>query len=108
QGISSEGQSFANFDRRIAFSFAVLIFALLITALLAGGLYYRSVALDEQDKLSTLVSQILAKSVNRISFSGKYHARLLLEEIALAEPAIRYIALSDRQGNVLAHSDPAR
>jgi PAS domain S-box-containing protein len=106
--IHSEELSFTNFDRRIAFSFGVLIFALLVTALLVGGFYYRSVALNEQDKLSALVSQILAKSIHRISFSGKYHARLLLEEIALAEPAIRYIALADRQGNVLAHSDPAR
>src|SRR5512135_2128522 len=101
-------QSFADFDRRIAQSFGVLILALMVTVLLAGGIYYRDIAEREQDKLSTLVTQILAKSVNRISFSGKYHARLLLEEIAQNEPGIRYILVADKLGNVLASSDPAR
>src|SRR5512135_186388 len=101
-------QSFADFDRRIAQSFGVLILALMVTVLLAGGIYYRDIAEREQDKLSTLVTQILAKSVNRISFSGKYHSRLLLEEIAQNEPGIRYIQVADKLGNVLASSDPAR
>jgi diguanylate cyclase (GGDEF)-like protein/PAS domain S-box-containing protein len=101
-------QSFTNFDRRIGLSFGALLLALLLAALLAGGLYYQRVAEREQETLSALVSQILAKSVNRISFSGRYHARLLLEEIVKDEPDIRYIVLADRQGQVLAHSDPAR
>jgi diguanylate cyclase (GGDEF)-like protein/PAS domain S-box-containing protein len=104
----AEDASFANFDRRIALSFGALILALMVTVLLAGGFYYRGIAEREQDKLSALVTQILAKSVNRISFSGKYHSRLLLEEIARDEPGIRYILVADRQGNVQASSDPAR
>ncbi len=106
KGIEAEERSFADFDRRIALSFGALIFALMVTVLLAGGMYYRDIAKREQDNLSTLVTQILAKSVNRISFSGKYHARLLLEEIAQGEPDIRYILLADKQGNVLASSEP--
>ncbi|MDR3371860.1 EAL domain-containing protein [Rhodoferax sp.] len=101
-------QSFADFDRRIGLSFGALLLALLLAALLAGGLFYRSVAAREQETLSALVSQILAKSVNRISFSGKYHARLLLEEIVKTGHGIRYIVLLDRQGFVIAHSDPAK
>jgi diguanylate cyclase (GGDEF)-like protein/PAS domain S-box-containing protein len=104
----AEDASFANFDRRIALSFGALILALMVTVLLAGGFYYRGIAEREQDKLSALVTQILAKSVNRISFSGKYHSRLLLEEIAQDEPGIRYILVADRHGNVQASSDPAR
>ncbi|MDO8891555.1 MAG: EAL domain-containing protein [Sulfurimicrobium sp.] len=107
-GVVVEEQSFANFDRRIALSFGALILALMITVLLAGGLYYRGIAEREQAKLSALVTHILAKSVSRISFSGKYHARLLLEEIARGEPDIRYILVADKQGNVLASSDPSR
>jgi diguanylate cyclase (GGDEF)-like protein/PAS domain S-box-containing protein len=104
----AEEATFANFDHRIALSFGALILALMVTVLLAGGLYYRSVAEREQDNLSALVTQILAKSVNRISFSGKYHSRLLLEEIARDEPGIRYILVADKRGDVLASSDPAR
>lgn len=98
---------FTNVDRRIAFSFGALILVLLLSVLLAGGYYYRSVMEREQDNLSTLVTRILASSVNRISFSGKYHARLLLEEIRAEQPAIRYLAVADTEGRVFAHSDPA-
>ena len=75
--------------------------------LVVGGLYYQKVMQREQDKLSTLVTQILANSVNRISFSGKYHARLLLEEIKAQQPGIAYMMVADKEGTVLAHSDPA-
>ena len=102
-----EEQSFANFDRRIAISFGTLILAMMLIVLLAGGLYYRGIAEREQVQLSTMATQILAKSVSRISFSGKYHSRLLLEEITRDQPDIRYILLADKQGNVLASSEPA-
>ncbi len=108
KGAQAGQPSFADFDRRIALSFGVLILALMVIVLLAGGLYYRDIAKREQEKLSTLVSQILSRSVNRISFSGKYHARLLLEEIAQDEPGILYIHVADKQGNVLASSESAR
>ena len=98
-------RSFADFERRIAFLFGALIFVLLMTALFAGGFYYSRLVEDEHDKLSSLLPQILAKSINRIGFSGKYQTRLLLEEIVLSEPTFRYIVLADRQGKVLAHSD---
>lgn len=98
---------FANVDRRIALSFGALILVLMLSVLLAGGYYYRSIMEREQDNLSTLVTRILASSVNRISFSGKYHARLLLEEIRAEQPAIRYLAVADTEGRIFAHSDPA-
>jgi diguanylate cyclase (GGDEF)-like protein len=93
--------SFANFDRRIRLAFGAVMLALVV-----GAVYSRNVAEREQAELSTLVSQILAKSINRISFSGKYHARLLLEEMVRSQAGIRYIALADKDGQILAHSDP--
>ena len=108
KGTGAVDLSFVDFDRRIEQSFGVLILTLMVIVLVAGGLYYRDIAEREEDKLSTLVTQILAKSVNRISSSGKSHSRLLLEEIARNEPGIRYIHVADKQGNVQASSDPAR
>ena len=99
--------NFANVDRRIALSFGALILALLVSVLLAGGIYYRGIMKSEQDNLSTLVTRILASSVNRISFSGKYHARLLLEEIKAEQPGIRYLMVADKEGRVFAHGTPA-
>ena len=97
---------FAHFDRRIAWSFGVLILVLVLLGLLAVGLYYRDIEQRMQNQLSTLITHTLAKSVNRISFSGKYHMRLLLEETAQGEPDIRYIQVIDKQGVVQASSNP--
>ncbi|WP_131110592.1 EAL domain-containing protein [Sulfuricystis thermophila] len=97
----------ADVDRRLSLAFGGLIFGLMVLVLIAGGLYLRGVMEREEDKLSTLVTQVLANAVSRVSFSGKYHARLLLEEIRAAQPSILYLRLVDPQGTVLAHSNPA-
>jgi PAS domain S-box-containing protein len=98
----------ANVGRRLALSFGALIFVLMVAVLLAGGLYLRGVMENEQDRLSTLTTHVLANAVSRVSFSGKYHARLMLEEIKAAQPGILYLRLVDSQGRILAHSDPAQ
>ena len=100
--------SFGDFERRIAVSFGTAILALLTVVLLLSGTYFRGVMDREQDKLSSLVTEMLANAVSRISFSGKYHARLLVEEIRAAQPDIAYVLVADRSGRVLAHSDPER
>lgn len=98
----------ADVGRRLAVAFGGLILFLMLVVLLVGGLYLRDVMEREQDRLSTLTTQVLANAVSRVSFSGKYHARLLLEEITAAQPAIRYLRLVDGNGLVVAHSDPAQ
>jgi diguanylate cyclase (GGDEF)-like protein/PAS domain S-box-containing protein len=97
-----------NVDRRIALAFGGLILGLMAVVLIAGGLFLRGVMEREEENLSTLTTQVLANAVSRVSFSGKYQSRLLLEEIKAAHPAIGYLRLVDAQGNVLAHSDPAQ
>jgi PAS domain S-box-containing protein len=98
----------ANVDRRLALAFGGLIFILMVAVLLAGGIYLRGVMENEQDRLSTLTTRVLANAVSRVSFSGKYHARLMLEDIKEAQPGILYLRLIDSQGQILAHSDPTQ
>jgi diguanylate cyclase (GGDEF)-like protein/PAS domain S-box-containing protein len=97
---------FADVDRRLALAFGALVMALMVTVLVVAGMYLKGVMDRQEDKLSTLLTQVLAKAVSRVSFSGKYHARLLLEEIRAEHPGIRYLRIVDADGNVLAHSDP--
>lgn len=106
--LAKEPASFADFERRIALSVGTSILVLLTVAVLLGGAYFRGVMEREQDKLSSLVTEMLANAVSRVSFSGKYHARLLVEEIRAAQPDIAYVLVADKNGQVLAHSDPAR
>jgi diguanylate cyclase (GGDEF)-like protein/PAS domain S-box-containing protein len=98
---------FSNVDRRLALAFGGLILLLMATVLLAGGHYLRGIMEREEDKLAKLLTGVLAESVNRVSFSGKYQTRLLLAELKSEHPEIRYLLATDRDGHILAHSDPA-
>lgn len=106
--LDADAGALRNVDRRLAFAFGGLIIALMVAVLLAGGGYLRGVMEREENRLSTLLTQVLSNAVSRISFSGKYHARLMLEEIKAAQPGIRYLRLVDLNGIVLAHSDAAQ
>lgn len=106
RGLSDEPSRLSNIDHRLTWSFGGLIFTLMVLVLLAGGWYLRGVMEREQDRLATLTTQVLGNAVSRVSFSGKYHARLLLEEIKAEQPDILYLRLVDANGVVLAHSDP--
>ncbi|MCW8825624.1 MAG: EAL domain-containing protein [Gammaproteobacteria bacterium] len=97
--------TFADVDRRMALSFGALILALMVMVAMVGGLYLNRIMKHEEDHLSTILTQVLASSVSRVSFAGKYHARQLLQEIKAAQPDIRYLLLAKPNGQILAHSD---
>jgi diguanylate cyclase (GGDEF)-like protein/PAS domain S-box-containing protein len=92
-------------DRRLTLSFGVLILALMLIGLASAVLYLNGVMKREEQQLSTLLTRTLAVSVSRVSFSGRYHAQLLLEDIQADHPGIRYLLITDTEGMVLASSD---
>lgn len=95
-------------DRRLTLSFGIVILFLMITVLVIGGVYLKGVMDSEEQKLSTLFTQVLATSVSRVSFSGKYHAQLLLEDTQKEFPDIRSLLITDNEGRVLASSLKAK
>lgn len=94
-------------ERRMYAAFGVMIALMVLVVLLSAGAYFQYALSRAQEDLSTVLTRILADSVSRISFSGKYQARLLLEDIKKEQPEINYLLVSDRDGQILAHSDPA-
>jgi diguanylate cyclase (GGDEF)-like protein/PAS domain S-box-containing protein len=92
-------------DRRLTISFGVLILALMLIGLTSAVIYLDGVMKREGQQLSTLLTRTLAVSVSRVSFSGRYHAQLLLEDIQADHPGIRYLLITDKEGVVLASSD---
>lgn len=107
-GHGDDALAFADFDRRLALAFGAVILLFTLIVLLASGVYLRGVMDREEEKLSTLLTQVLAESVSRVGFSGKYQTRLLLEELRAEQPDIRYLLIADAQGSILAHSDASR
>ena len=76
----------------------------MMTVLIVSGMYLNGVIDREEQKLSTLFTQVLATSVSRVSFPGRYHKQLLLEDSQKEYSDIRYLLITDLQGRVLASS----
>ncbi|MGN6580313.1 MAG: PAS domain-containing protein [Bordetella sp.] len=103
-GRAVDAKRFSNIDRRMALAFGLVIFCLMLAVLLAGGWYVRGIMQQDQNRLSAITTQILSDAVGRISFSGKYHVRLFLQQVRKERPDIAYLRLLDQQGNVVADS----
>lgn len=75
-------------EHRMYAAFGAMIGLMILVVLLSAGAYFQYALSRAQEDLSTVLTRILADSVNRISFSGKYQARLLLEEIKREQPEV--------------------
>jgi PAS domain S-box-containing protein len=94
-------------DRKIALSFGAVVLVLILTATgVASDLFLR-LQKEEEDRLVGAITAILSESISQITFSGKYHARLLVEDMLARVPELAYIAVVNNDGSILAHSDPA-
>ena len=101
EGISSLSQV----DRKLTISFGILILVLMLSVLFTSSFYFKNIMDKEERKLSTLLTQILATSISRVSFSGRYHAQLLLEDTKKEYPDLKYIHVTDLTGRILASSN---
>ncbi len=96
-------------DRKLALSFGAIVLLLMLTTTGVASLLFARLNDRQEDRLSGIIAAILSESVTRISFSGKYQTRLMLEEIQSIIPKeLAYISVETKDGRVLAHSDPSR
>ena len=95
--------------RRLVIGFGTLLLVLLIAGLVGGWLYlWRSVEADEQ-RLAVTLADVLAESIHRVSFSGKYHGQLLVEGFVEDHPDLVFIRIETSDGGTWASagSQPA-
>ena len=105
---SDSAWSPARGERSLAMSFGALVLVLMAATALAASLLSDSLRRGEERKLAGAIAVILGESIGRVSFSGKYHARLFVEEIKDLLPYLSYVSVESSDGIVVAHSDPAR
>ncbi len=103
-----EAASLIFFDRKLAVGFGALVSLLMIIVSLAGADAYRRISEANEDLLTSALTGVLAESLSRSSFSGRYHTRLLLEEIVETHPQLDYVYIADLSNSIFAHSDPNR
>jgi PAS domain S-box-containing protein len=94
-------------DNRLAISYGLLVLVLmLVVSLVASSSFLRLQGVEE-DRLAGAIAAVLSDSISRVSFSGKYQARLLVEEMKARVPELDYISVEDLDGKVVANSDPS-
>jgi PAS domain S-box-containing protein len=97
-----------NIDRNMAVSFSTLFLILLLGVLAIGHIFYTNFSEKNEKELESIIAGILNETINQVSFSGKFHARLLIEEISKKEPRLEFIVVSDLNHQIIAHSNPER
>ncbi|OSM00396.1 putative multi-sensor hybrid histidine kinase [Magnetofaba australis IT-1] len=86
--------------------FGALTLMLLILVAVISTYYFAHMMERERDRLAVILAQSLADGIQRVSFSGRHHTRLLLEDTVKRNPDIRYIMVVNDQGKIIAHSNP--
>ncbi|MFH0995194.1 MAG: PAS domain S-box protein [Pseudomonadota bacterium] len=95
-------------DRKLALSFGALVLMLMLVASGAASYLFFQLKQKQEDRLSGMIAVILGESISRVSFSGKYHARLFVEEMKSRVPELAFISVETKDGIILAHSDSAK
>lgn len=100
----SEIHNIKRINRRILLVFSGLSLALLATTLLLASYILNLTTSHETERLSEIIAYTVKQAIERVAFSGKYHTRLLLQELQKEIPGYSYIAVIDNTGKILAHS----
>jgi hypothetical protein len=108
QNVSKNSINFTRIDRTLAMSFGVVIFVLMSIVFFSSIFYFTHVIHEEQDRLGSIIANSVGDSINRVSFSGKYQARLLVEDLKKKNLNIHSISVEDENGLIIAHSDPSK
>ncbi|HNX57756.1 MAG TPA: ATP-binding protein [Spirochaetota bacterium] len=100
----TSNQPVRSYEKRIALTFGGLVLAaMLIFVILTLILNARTQEIEE-NRLSATLAETLSEAIGRVSFSGKYQMRLLVQEMQAKIPGIVFIAVDDLDGRLLAHS----
>jgi PAS domain S-box-containing protein len=94
-------------DRNIAFRFGAVVLLLILTSTGAATFLFSRLQTEEEDRLTGAITAILGESISRVTFSGKYQTRLLVEDMLARIPDLAYISVETPEGRILASSDPA-
>ncbi|HWQ10550.1 MAG TPA: hypothetical protein VN436_15625, partial [Holophaga sp.] len=96
------------FSLRLSLSFGAVIALLMVIVVAVAVSLFTHLHEREETRLSSALAASISEAVTRVSFSGKYHARLLAEELKARVPELAYISVESPEGRVIAHSDPGR
>lgn len=92
-------------DKKRTLAFGLVLLLIMLIASSVSAYLFLTLQKNEENRLTSTIGTILGESIDRISFSGKYQSRLLLEEMQKKLPELAYISVETLTGIVEAHTD---
>jgi signal transduction histidine kinase/CheY-like chemotaxis protein len=89
---------------KIALSFFVLLISIILVVLVVNRSLFKETLSHSETELSRSITNILKISINRISFSGKYHAQVFADKLITKEESLMYIYIINDTGRTIAKS----
>ncbi|MFW6308102.1 MAG: hypothetical protein ACOC08_05615, partial [Campylobacterales bacterium] len=83
-----------------AYSLMYVVFIIIVASL--GYYYYQKIIVEEKNNLYEVISSLVSESIDKVSYSGRYHSKLLIEELVDKNSEMVYIVLYDQQENPIA------
>ncbi|MDD3147554.1 MAG: response regulator [Candidatus Riflebacteria bacterium] len=93
------------FDRKLAAIMGLMLLVLMMLVLIASSFLFSRQQKEYNDRLSIAIAVTISESIGRVSFSGKFHTRRLVSELASEVREIAYISVEKSDNVVFAHSD---
>lgn len=97
-------QKILHIHKTIALWISLLFAASLLIVLAGANLLISRTAVATEKILDETITGVIAQSINRISFSGKHHPQLFIEQLTRGEPLIDYIIIYGADDTVIAKS----
>ncbi|OGK09666.1 MAG: hypothetical protein A2W80_13065 [Candidatus Riflebacteria bacterium GWC2_50_8] len=95
-------------DKKLAAFMGLILLALMMIVLVASNHLFNRLQKDYNERLSIAIAVTISESINRISFSGKFHTRKLVTELISEVSELAYISVESLDNKVFAHSDQTR
>ena len=90
------------FGKRLVLGFGLLVWLVVATVLTLSWRQADQDAKAQELRLAEALGMTVATALEKVSFSGRYHSQLLMEELVDLEPALAYLVLEDLEGRQLA------
>lgn len=97
-------QASQRFEHSLVLVFGSIILVLSLTLLGSSWIYFYDVVNKSEDDLASMLARGLSTSTNKVSFSGRYHTQLLLEEYLEQNPELVFIVIQLDDGEVFAEA----
>lgn len=98
----------ANYERKLLLSFGAVVFLLIVVIFAASNWLFHRAETKNVNQLASTVTQVISHALNKVSFSGKYHTRNLVQELTEEDFRLNYIAVQNNEGVYFAHSNPEK